>query len=96
MAQVRQPIQVYLSSAERTQLERLASRLGVSRSEVLRRGLGALGEAERPGDAALADLVRRGWLHPPLHPPAPLPTRKPVYKTLTEMLADLDETRADR
>lgn len=95
-ARVREPIQVYLSSAERTLLDQLASRLGVSRSEVLRRGLDALGEAARPGDAALADLVRRGWLHPPLHPPAPLPNRKPVYKTLEEMLADLDKDRADR
>ncbi len=95
-ARVREPIQVYLSTAERDRLDRLASRLGVSRSEVLRRGLEAIGEAERPGDAALADLVRRGWLHPPLHPPAPLPNRKPIYKTVEEMLADLDETRADR
>ena len=96
MAKVREPIQVYLSTAERDWLDRLASRMGVSRSEVLRRGLAAMAETEKPGDAALADLVRRGLLHPPLHSPAPLPHREPVYETLEEMLADLDEDRGDR
>lgn len=92
---VREPIQVYLSTAERDQLDRLAALLGVSRSEVLRRGLDALGEAAKPGDAALADLVRRGWLRPPLQSYAPPKRRKPVM-TLEKLLEDLDEFRADR
>ncbi len=39
---VREPIQVYLTRRERAALERLARQMGVSRSEVLRRGLSAL------------------------------------------------------
>jgi predicted transcriptional regulator len=94
---VREPIQVYLSTAERDRLDRLASRLGVSRSEVLRRGLEAMAETEKPGDAALADLVRRGLLRPALRPPAPLEDseRKPIM-TFEELMADLDDARADR
>lgn len=95
MATVREPIQVYLSSAERQRLERLASSLGISRSEVLRRGLEALAQAERPGDAALADLVRRGWLTPPLVTGGPVPRGEPVAP-LAELLTELDQDRADR
>ena len=94
MARVREPIQVYLSTAERERLDRLASDLGVSRSEVLRQGLERIAERER--DSALADLVRRGWLHPARYAPAPLPERTPIYGTVEEMLGELDETRADR
>jgi hypothetical protein len=39
---VREPIQVYLTSGERDRLDRLAEGLGVSRAEVLRRGIDAL------------------------------------------------------
>ena len=39
---VREPIQVYLTEAERAGLDRLARELGVSRAEVLRRGVAAL------------------------------------------------------
>ena len=95
MTSVREPIQVYLSTAERAGLERLAASLGISRSEVLRRGLEALIRAERPGDAALADLVRRGWLSPPLVTGGPVPAGEPVAP-LAELLAELDEDRADR
>ena len=41
---VREPIQVYLTSAERAGLDRVALELGVSRAEVLRRGLEAMAE----------------------------------------------------
>lgn len=94
MARVREPIQVYLSTVERERLDRLAAELGVSRSEVLRKGLERIADRER--DAALADLIRRGWLHPPRYEPAPLPERTPIYRTAKEMMTDLDETRADR
>jgi hypothetical protein len=92
---VREPLQVYLSTTERERLDRLAARLGVSRSEVLRRGLEALAQAEQPGDRALADLVRRGWLTPPLVTGGPVPQGQPVAP-LAELLAELDEERADR
>ena len=95
MAGIREPIQVYLSTAERDRLDRLASNLGVSRSEVLRRGLEALAQAERPGDAALADLVRRGWLTPPLVTGGPVPEGEPAAP-LAELLAELARDRADR
>lgn len=39
---VAEPVQVYLEPPDRTRLERLASRLDVSKSDVLRRGLEAL------------------------------------------------------
>ena len=90
---VREPIQVYLSTAERDQLDRLASRLGVSRSEVLRRGLETI--AERDKDTALADLVRRGILRPPLITEGPVPPGEPVA-SLEVLLKELDEDRADR
>ena len=53
---VREPIQVYLTSAERERLDRLASAFGISRSEVLRRGLTEL-DVETPPRVlrALAD-----------------------------------------
>lgn len=95
MATVREPIQVYLSTTERVRLDRLASSLGISRSEVLRRGLEALAQAEQPGDAALADLVRRGWLTPPLITGGPIPQGEPIAP-LGDLLAELDEGRADR
>jgi hypothetical protein len=44
---VREPIQVYLTRAERARLDQLARDLGVSRAEALRQGLDAL--AERRG-----------------------------------------------
>ena len=42
---VSEPVQVYLVGPDLDRLERLASRLGATKSDVLRRGLGAL-EAE--------------------------------------------------
>lgn len=97
-ARMREPIQVYLSSAERASLDRIAAELGVSRSEVLRRGLEAMSEPQKAADAALADLVRRGILHPPLRSTEgllPLRNRKPIM-SFEELMADLEEARADR
>lgn len=39
---VREPVQVYLDGPDRERLERLTSRLGSTKSDVLRRGLQAL------------------------------------------------------
>ena len=95
MARVREPIQVYLSTAERERLDRVATRMGVSRSEVLRRGLEEV--AERDREEALADLVRRGILKPAIHTYTPVPDhqRNPIM-SFEELMADLDEARADR
>ena len=95
MARVREPIQVYLSTAEREQLDRVAGRMGVSRSEVLRRGLEEF--AERDKTEARADLVRRGILKPALHTYTPIPDheRNPIM-SFEDLMADLDEARADR
>ena len=95
MGRVREPIQVYLTTAERERLDRVAKRLGVSRSEVLRRGLEDF--AERDADAAREELIRQGILKPALHKYTPLPEseRRPIM-TLEELLRDLDEFRADR
>ncbi len=55
---VREPIQVYLNRAERAVLDRLARELGVSRAEVLRRGLvGLTGGRESSDYDPLDDLV---------------------------------------
>jgi len=45
---VREPIQVYLTEQERRVLDELARQQGVSRAEVLRRGLGALARDQQP------------------------------------------------
>jgi hypothetical protein len=44
----------------------------------------------------LKRLVEMGVLHPATQEPAPLKERQPIYATLEEMLAELDEIRADR
>ena len=95
MTRVREPIQVYLSTAERERLDRVAGRMGVSRSEVLRRGLEQI--ADRDKTEAHADLVRRGILKPALHTYTPVPDheRNPIM-SFEELMADLDEARADR
>lgn len=94
MARVREPIQVYLSTAERERLDQVAKRMGVSRSEVLRRGLEEV--AEREKEEMLAELVRRGILKPALHTYTPIPEheRRPIM-SFEELMADLDEARAD-
>jgi hypothetical protein len=49
---VGEPIQVYLDRPDRERLERLALRLDVSKSDVLRRGLVALESIARSGSVA--------------------------------------------
>jgi antitoxin (DNA-binding transcriptional repressor) of toxin-antitoxin stability system len=53
------------------------------------------GTPETAADAALAEAVRSGWLRPPVLPLGTIPPRAPVAP-LTELLAELDEDRADR
>jgi hypothetical protein len=74
---VREPIQVYLDGGERAALDRLARALGVSRAEVLRRGLDALDRGRRVSVyQALAPLV--GAFQSP-HGPTDLAERHDDY-----------------
>ena len=53
------------------------------------------GRAADVSDALLADVVRRGWLRPPVAPSEALPARKPVAP-LADLLRELDDDRGDR
>lgn len=53
------------------------------------------GRASDVSDALLADVVRRGWLRPPVALSESLPPRKPVAP-LADLLRELDEDREDR
>lgn len=95
MKRSREPIQVYLTEEERTRLERLAAALGVSRSEILRRGILVL-TAATPAAGPLADLVADGLASPALieggdvPPPAGSPVA-PLADLLAELRADREE-----
>lgn len=47
-----------------------------------------------PGDALLAEIVRKGWLRPPLSGRS-VPQRKPVA-SWSELERELEEDRSDR
>jgi antitoxin (DNA-binding transcriptional repressor) of toxin-antitoxin stability system len=53
------------------------------------------GRATNLADARLAQGVRDGWVVPPTDKVTQPPRREPVM-TLDELLAELDESRADR
>jgi antitoxin (DNA-binding transcriptional repressor) of toxin-antitoxin stability system len=53
------------------------------------------GRAAEVSDALLADVVRKGWLRPPIVASNVLPPRKPVMR-LSEVLRDLEADRDDR
>lgn len=53
------------------------------------------GTSELGTDALLADAVRSGWLKPPVLPTGGVPPRAPVA-LLADLLAELDQDRADR
>jgi antitoxin (DNA-binding transcriptional repressor) of toxin-antitoxin stability system len=53
------------------------------------------GRAGDVSDALLADVVRRGWLRPPIAPSEMLPARRPVAR-LADLLGELDEDRSER
>ena len=53
------------------------------------------GRAEDVGDALLADVLRQGWLRPPLVAPRTRPPRRPVAP-LADLLTELAADRRDR
>ena len=92
---VREPIQVYLNSAEREALDRTASELGVSRSEVLRRGAAAMAGTDPTRTSALATMVDSGWVTLATArrdgpPPPSLPTA-PLDEILVQLASDRGE-----
>jgi hypothetical protein len=91
---VREPIQVYLTGEERTELDRLAAAMGVSRSEVLRRGVAVL-DPSRPGAGPLADLVAAGLATPARVEGGDPPAGRPIAP-LADLLAELRADREDR
>lgn len=90
-SEVREPIQVYLTAEERERLERVAASLGVSRSEVLRRGVMAL--ADDPDRGPVAALVDRGLATSPSVRDGSPPPSPPAFAPLEEILAGLDADR---
>jgi len=54
---VREPIQVYLTAEERTELDRLALAEGISRAEVLRRGIRSYALESAAGDSPMLHLI---------------------------------------
>ena len=90
---VREPIQVYLSPDERSELDRAARAMGVSHSEALRRGIQAIAGGQASG--AFRDLADGGYLTPPTTGPGVVPPSGPVAP-LKDLLAELADDRADR
>ena len=90
---VREPIQAYLTAAEREDLDRAARELGVSRSEALRRGIRSLVRGRASG--ALADLAEEGIVSPATAPATSPPRSAPVAP-LDALLAEIDADRDER
>lgn len=90
---VREPIQVYLTRQERSELDRVAQEMGVSRSEALRRGVQALENSGYGG--LLRELVDEGLVTPPTSGPGDPPPSAPVT-SLDELLSGLTQDRRDR
>lgn len=89
---VREPIQVYLTPDERAELDGTARDLGLSRSEVLRRGIVLAGGAAYAGP--LRDLVEDGYLTPAATGPGAPPPSAPVAR-LRKVLAELEADRGE-
>jgi len=90
---IREPIQVYLTEAERADLDRVAREMGVSRSEALRQGIDAIESGRTSGP--LRDLVDTGVVTPAASGPGGPPPRAPVAP-LCDLLEELGQDREDR
>ena len=55
---VREPLQVYMTSDERRLLDRMAKDTGISRAEVLRRGLRSFAREQPAGQSPMLTFVR--------------------------------------
>jgi hypothetical protein len=66
---VKEPIQVYLDAADRTVLDGVAERTGLSRAEVLRRGLRSYAAQQQGSEGPMLRLIRelsaQDWGHVP-------------------------------
>lgn len=91
---VREPIQVYLTPEERAELDRAALAMGVSRSEVLRRGISAV-ESPHRYEGPLGALVERGLVAPPTIRPGTPPPSRPVAP-FDDLMDELEHDRRDR
>ncbi len=88
---IREPILVYLTEEERTDLDQLAAAMGVSRSEALRRGVAALAPTTL-ATGPLAALAEEGLATAARVEGGEPPAGRPVAP-----LCDLlDELRTDR
>lgn len=89
----RKPIQVYLTADERTKLDVAARSMGLSRSEVLRRGVGLAGSVAYVGP--LRDLIEDGYLTPAARGPGASHSSAPVPRLRT-ILAELEADRGEQ
>ena len=55
---VREPIQVYLDRDDRAMLDRAADDAGLSRAEVLRRGIRSFAAQQQKGEGPMMQLIR--------------------------------------
>ena len=58
-AQVREPLQVYLTPDERRVLDHLAVQHGLSRAEVLRQGMRSFAKEHNPGGGPMLQFMER-------------------------------------
>jgi hypothetical protein len=56
---VKEPVQVYLDAGDRAVLEGVAERTGLSRAEVLRRGLRSYAVQQQGGEGPMLQFIRK-------------------------------------
>lgn len=86
---VREPVQVYLTRGERTMLDRTAEQTGLSRAEVLRRGLRAFATKHQGRDGPMERFMRELTATP--WPPGPSDLALNHDKYLAEIYMDTHE-----
>ncbi|HEX9630930.1 MAG TPA: ribbon-helix-helix protein, CopG family [Gemmatimonadales bacterium] len=86
---VREPIQVYLDADERALLDRVASETGLSRAEVLRRGLRRYAVEQSTGRSPMLEFLDYMESRSDLHLPTDLSERHDDY--LAEAYLDTHE-----
>ena len=93
-AVVREPVQVYLTQTDRAMLDNVAKKSGLSRAEVLRRGLRRFGaevlEEDNPVLTFLDEMTKAEW---PRDMPDDVAERHDHYLALSYRGADEPDTR---